>query len=375
MKASNLRLANQRIILRHLQRHGSDSKAGIAEACHMSKPTAGTIIDNLLDAGVIVEDHGEQEQTALGRPSQALTLDQRTPRFVLIELGVRRLTMRLVAMSGAELSAQQEQTPADKASCIAVIAKWWQQQNADDLWAAVISVPGVIDEDSMQVLKSPNMPWTEGRSFLQALEATLHLPLYPVQEIRALALSHLHLGADSSSFLYVHSDDGLGAALVIDGMLFKGASALSAELGHTPIAGNTRQCGCGNIGCLETLAAGPGLMQSYDVDNWPALINAMQQDPRALDESLEHVAVHIAATVNISGVKHVVLGSRFEAFPEASLHKLVAHIKTACLWSQFGDMQVDMSDAGFAQGLVAYVFEHAVMETSDWSKPCQRQIA
>ena len=377
MKASNLRLANQRLILRHLQRNGGDSKAAIAESCHISKPTAGKIIDELLEAGVLqpCERHEEASEPALGRPSQMVGLDQERPRFVLIELGVRQVHCRLVSLAGDERERHSFATPDSTAALQKMLNSWWQEMHHDGLWAAVIAVPGVVDEQRAHVLKSPNLPWTEGHACLAAIADTLGLPLYPVQEIRALALSHLQTAQAPSSFLYVHSQDGLGAALVLDQQLFTGASALSAELGHTPIKGNMRPCGCGNRGCLETLAAGPGLMHSYAVSDWQALATAMAQDPQALDEALEHVAVHIAASVNVSGVKHVILGARFESFPQASLDKLITQIQAACLWSQFGAVHIALSDVGFSQGLLAYVFEHAVLETSDWSKPCQRQIA
>ena len=49
--------------------------------------------------------------------------------------------------------------------------------------------------------------------------------------------------------------DGVGGALMLGGRIYQGALPMSGEIGHTPIPGNNRLCGCGGRGCLETLAS------------------------------------------------------------------------------------------------------------------------
>ena len=83
-----------------------------------------------------------------------------------------------------------------------------------------------------------------------------------VQEIRALALGHQVHSKQNDSSLMIDTGFGVGGAVVVDGNLQHGPLPLSAELGHTPIHGNRRACGCGGLGCLETLLGRRGLLRT-----------------------------------------------------------------------------------------------------------------
>jgi glucokinase len=52
---------------------------------------------------------------------------------------------------------------------------------------------------------------------------------------------------------------GIGGGVVIDGKLRLGPLGAAGELGHQTIIPEGPLCGCGNRGCLETLASGPAL--------------------------------------------------------------------------------------------------------------------
>src|SRR5918999_4080881 len=54
---------------------------------------------------------------------------------------------------------------------------------------------------------------------------------------------------------------GVGGGVVIGGRIFRGATGLGAELGHTVIDPNGPDCpgSCPNRGCLEALCSGTAL--------------------------------------------------------------------------------------------------------------------
>ena len=53
---------------------------------------------------------------------------------------------------------------------------------------------------------------------------------------------------------------GIGGGVVIDRKLRLGPLGAAGELGHQTIQSDGPLCGCGNRGCLETLASGPALI-------------------------------------------------------------------------------------------------------------------
>ena len=86
---ANLRLANQTALLGQLLGRKAASRAELAKATGMSKPTTGKIIDDLMHAGVVEEikllDGG---RPSVGRPGKQLRLATNRSRFVVVDLGV-----------------------------------------------------------------------------------------------------------------------------------------------------------------------------------------------------------------------------------------------------------------------------------------------
>ena len=54
---------------------------------------------------------------------------------------------------------------------------------------------------------------------------------------------------------------GIGAGLIINGQIFRGAAGFAGEFGHMTIDPEGIECGCGNVGCLETIASGPNIVR------------------------------------------------------------------------------------------------------------------
>lgn len=71
----------------------------------------------------------------------------------------------------------------------------------------------------------------------------------------ALAEKYYGLGADAENLLVVILDEGVGMGIIADGELYTGGNRYAGEFGHTRLAGNSAQCYCGHVGCLETVAS------------------------------------------------------------------------------------------------------------------------
>ena len=126
----------------------------------------------------------------------------------------------------------------------------------------MLSVPGLVDEAANRILFSPNIHWTE-RADLAASPGASGVPVLLVQEERALALGHHLANPDCDDFLLVDFGEGVGGAIMVEGKPLYNPLPISGEIGHTPVPGNGRPCGCGAIGCMETLISMRGLLDSF----------------------------------------------------------------------------------------------------------------
>lgn len=129
-------------------------------------------------------------------------------------------------------------------------------------------------------------------------------------------------GADNA--IAITLGTGLGGGVIIDHKIYSGSNFAGAELGHTVIVANGRQCTCGRKGCWETYAAATGLINTTkehmkdapkdsalwtlvggDIDkvSGRTAFDAMRKgDPigkEIVDEYIEYLSIGLANMVNI----------------------------------------------------------------------------
>jgi glucokinase len=244
------------------------------------------------------------------------------------------------------------------------------QVKKQQLWGVLISVPGIVDEAAGTVLFSPNLHWLESMNLPEAVRGLWGLPILLVQEIRALALGHLAAEPGGEDFLLVDFGQGVGGAIVLGGKLFSHPMPLSGEVGHTPVPGNERCCGCGAVGCLETLVSERGLLESFNAGrrgaSWTGLVQSVKQrglEPW-LDKSLSATAKVIAGALNVLGVHRVVVTGLLTELPGA-VERLARELKAGAIWGRFGEVICHQAPRRRAAGLVAAGLDRLVLPTSE----------
>lgn len=378
---SSLRLLNQRRVLEELLAVKAASRAELAARLGMSRPTAGKIIDELLETRVVEERQSEPITDDVshrsGRPGRTVFLEGRTPRLILVQIGVHTTDLMAVPLSGVSGRpwAISYPTPNSQAAFMQAVDGARAALQAPEAWAFGVSFPGIYDERSERACLSPNMHWMKGTELVPRLEERWGLPGCGIQEIRALALGHRAHEPSMRDFLLVDSQDGVGAAAVLGGALFEGPRASSGELGHTLVAGNDRVCGCGATGCLETLVSRPGLLKSFAQraqqvqpaqPSWEELRRAWALDvPPWMEGAIAALAEATGAALNILGLDQVVLTGVFDVWPAQAIERLRAHINHASLWARLGEVNVRVAPQRRADGLVQRLFDRVIIPQQD----------
>lgn len=128
--------------------------------------------------------------------------------------------------------------------------------------AAGVGLPGVVDLASGTALFLPNLPGQWRGVPVRAMVAEgLGVPVAVVNDARAFTVAeHQHgAGRGSGHMLGLVIGTGIGGGLILDGRPYLGAERRAGEMGHTTVDPNGLPCGCGNRGCLETIASGPAI--------------------------------------------------------------------------------------------------------------------
>jgi glucokinase len=190
-----------------------------------------------------------------------------------------------------------------------------------ELVAVGAAVPGPLDPPRGIVYFSPNLEWREF-PFTEKLAAQLGVRVVMDDDANCAAWGEhaFGVGNNTRDFLYVIVGTGIGAGLILDGKLYRGARGLAGELGHTTIVPDGPLCACGNRGCVEALAAGLALarrMRELDAQVGDAITArevialAREGNPHAyqvLHEAGTFLGMALANAVNLLNPERIALG-------------------------------------------------------------------
>ena len=122
-----------------------------------------------------------------------------------------------------------------------------------------VGVPSQIDFATGTVETSVNIPLA-GVPLREELGRRFDLPVFVDNDANCAALAEAHMVGERD-LVMLTLGTGVGGGAVIDGMTFRGAHGLGAELGHITINPDGPPCPgrCPNRGCLEAYCSGQAL--------------------------------------------------------------------------------------------------------------------
>ncbi|MFI6597700.1 ROK family protein [Nonomuraea sp. NPDC050536] len=327
-----MRRRNLSLVMHAVARLGPLSRASVATHIGLTRAAVSTLVDELIRDGLLVE-LGPSRPGTVGRPGSALQLNDQGPAGLGAEIGVDRLAVCAVDLSGrvrariVSEAVNRGRAPGpvleDLAGLVRQVSAQAEGQGLRPAGLAV-AVPGLVARGSSSVVRAPNLGW-EGVDVAPSLPA---LPLTVDNEANFGALAELWLGGHDPSprdFVHVSAEIGIGAAVVIDGRLLRGTHGFAGELGHMPVQPEGPPCACGGRGCLERYAGEEALLQASGVDPGQAAArhpgpggriahlaeragDGDQQVRRALRDAGAALGIALAGAVNLLDPQKVVLG-------------------------------------------------------------------
>jgi glucokinase len=128
-----------------------------------------------------------------------------------------------------------------------------------------VALPAVIDAKAGATLVAPNLPgeW-HGLAVVEPLQDELGVPVMLCNDGRALTNAEWLLGAARGcrDAVVLALGTGVGGGIVSDGRIIRGPRGRAGELGHICVEPTGERCGCGAVGCLETVAGAHALVRA-----------------------------------------------------------------------------------------------------------------
>jgi glucokinase len=199
--------------------------------------------------------------------------------------------------------------------------------------ACGVSFGGPVDFEAQQIVNSTHVSGWDNVAIPDTIHRSLGVPAIVDNDANAGALCEITFGAGKGCrhLVYYNIGTGIGAGIVIDREIYRGANGNAGELGHVTVLPDGPLCDCGNRGCLEALCSGTaigrrgeeavrtqprrgrGIRQASDgpITAKAVFDAARTGDGLALElvnESCRYLGMGVAAAMNALAPEAIVLG-------------------------------------------------------------------
>ena len=201
--------------------------------------------------------------------------------------------------------------------------------------AAVIGFPATIDLNRTMVLQAPNVAFMERLPVVEHLQEALHIPVYIERDVCLTVLYDIEKQKipPCEVLAAFYFGTGIGNVICLNHKPLLGKNGVSGELGHIPVHGNTEVCGCGNQGCMESMAGGKFLAklcaELYPDTHVADIFTKHGEDP-VLFEFVEYMAETVATEVNILDPDYVLIGGGVPSMRDFPRDLLEERIRAHC---------------------------------------------
>ena len=330
---SLLRAINERSLLEYLRSHGPTSRAQLARATGLSKPTVSQALAGLEDAR-LVRAVGQSISSKGGRVAILYEPNPDAGYVVGVDVGRGWVRAAIANLAGRIIARNDKPNDAQSASALVALISHLARDvvaQAGMSWSqvvhAVIGTPGVFDEQSKRVLFSSNLPEWGRHGLVTELQVAFGLSLSVENDANLAALGERSYGwgSSTSTFVYIWIGTGVGMGIVINGALYRGARGAAGEIGFLPFGWDDVVEESGNIsenylGMFEEAASAGGIVRQAQELGLPAslspkqIFDAAQQGDRkafvVVEQEGYRLALAIAAVTAVLDPELIVLGGR-----------------------------------------------------------------
>lgn len=331
-------------VLRALSEESALSRAELVELTGLARATVGSVIDDLIDAGLVRKTteadtlgaRTGRSQSAVasaaatartGRPPQLLSLEPRAAYAAGLDIGHDHVRAVLTDLVGTVLwdGSVQLDVDGDPESALSSAATLLDRA-IDEVGAERERILGLglgiacpVDKTTGALHADGIMPGWVGMRPAQELGRRTGLPVRIINDANAGVLAERRFGAarDCVNVVYLRLSSGIGAGVMCDGRMLLGHGGLAGELGHVTVEANGAVCRCGNRGCLETVASPPAvaalLTRSWGRPVSPEELTELLQTGdrgtlRAIEDAGDAVGRALAFSVMLLNPELIVVG-------------------------------------------------------------------
>ncbi|MDL2327219.1 ROK family transcriptional regulator [Ruminococcaceae bacterium OttesenSCG-928-A11] len=349
--AVRIRAYNQKKIYDLIRKNPGISRAELAQKMKISPTSIGKITAIMIEDGLVAEC-GAFVDGRIGRNGIQLMVaaDRVLSLAIIIDVGViRGSVVNINGASTHEIVWEMPKAipfPDAVERCVELIEtllKAVSPESRENIIGIGVSVPGFASGGHIH--HSPQLFWQDVELGGE-LQKHFDYRIIVENNVKADALAECVYGevSSQSNILILSMGSGLGAAMINNGRLNRGAHNALGEIGHILVDSNGTKCDCGRDGCLRTHIAKPSIEKISGMRFEACLDAAQNGDARCkeiLDEVVRSACIWVANCIAIYDPSDIVLtGDLFRDWP--SFYDTVTEGYRAYIWSPLKDKKVNI---------------------------------
>ena len=357
---------NRNLVLEAIRSAGTASRVELIGITGLTGPAVGGIVRRLIDDGLVAEagqavSTGGKPRTLLRvRPDAAFAvgvlIDADATTYVVTDLTgtiTSTVTGKGVGRVSPEVAIEQIATAVEE-----LLAGYDRRRVA----GIGVAAPGPLDRRSGVVHDPPNFRRWHEVALQDRLAERSGLDVLVDNDATAAVVGERWVGGADlvGDMVCVYMGAGIGAGVVLDGQVRRGATSNAGELGHTSVDLDGPVCYCGNRGCLELRSAPRavveaarrgGLLPSRSrgvLTDYARVCRAASHGDRGatrlLDDAARHLAAAVVNLVNLLDPSLVVLAGRgFAAGAQVHQEAIERALRTHALARSSQHIEVRLS--------------------------------
>ena len=320
---------NRRLILDYVRKHGPISRAQLHRCLNMSAPSVSANVRIMLESGHLLE--AGEDDNLLGRKGTLLCFNATRAYVIGVDVGRSQIRVILADLDGNEIVGLQEDNASAEGGAegithqlLDIIARATARGSVDPglvCWICV-GLPGVPDPARGVLNAAPFMRVPDLRELQHSLQAAC--PNAQIQfensvNYGAVGEKWKGVAADYRNIVYFDYGVGIGAALILNGELFRGTHGAAGEVGYmVPEVAHFREV-FEDQGVLETLISGKRIGDNLKArQGSAAMLQNLTVEEALNDRAIRRIVDYMGAVlINITAVFNeelIVLGGRFGTF-------------------------------------------------------------
>jgi glucokinase-like ROK family protein len=249
-----------------IRKLGPLSRTDIADVTGYSRATITTVVNSLTRLGIL-EEVGDGESNG-GRRPRVLHFRAEFGYVVGVDMGATSLDVAVANFNGQIIHRfNQPIEVKDGPEVVLAILRQHLLEvltrleiPVDKIYAIGMGVPGPVEFSTGTLIAPPIMPGWDLFPIRAFLRESFPCAVVIVDnDVNVMALGELRHGAGQTeeNFFFVKIGTGIGCGIVCRRQIYRGADGCAGDIGHICADQDGPTCACGNVGCLEAIAAGP----------------------------------------------------------------------------------------------------------------------